>query len=113
MDRESVDTLDLSIAVTDQNTTTGKNTSTSKFEKFIPCPSIGPKLFIDQLQQFSHISAVIHVQVIDLDDTAPVFDLDLSSFEILEFDDLGAGFSSTIIFLFTFQFQQKGIASCL
>ena len=47
--------------------------------------------------------------MIDLDDTAPVFDLDLSSFEILEFDDLGAGFSSTLIFLFTFQFQQKGI----
>ena len=43
---------------------------------------------------------MIHVQVIDLDDTAPVFDLDLSSFEILEFDDLGAGFSSTLIFLF-------------
>ena len=64
---------------------------------------------INQLQQFSHISAVIHVQVIDLDDTAPVFDLDLSSFEILEFDDLGAGFSSTLIFMFIFHFQQKGI----
>ena len=45
--------------------------------------------------------------MIDLDDTAPVFDLDLSSFEILEFDDQGAGFSSTLIFLFTFQFHQR------
>ena len=35
MDRESVDTLDLSIAVTDQNTTTGQNSSTSKFDKFL------------------------------------------------------------------------------
>ena len=47
--------------------------------------------------------------MIDLDDTAPVFDLDLSSFEILEFDDLGAGFSSILIFLFTFQFHQRDI----
>ena len=45
MDREIVDTLDLSIAVTDQNTTTGQNAKTSKFEKFMPCPYKGPKLF--------------------------------------------------------------------
>ena len=45
MDREKVDTLDLSIAVTDQNTTTGQNADASKFEKFMSCPSIGPKLF--------------------------------------------------------------------
>jgi hypothetical protein len=45
MDRESVDTLDLSIAVTDLNTTTGQNASTSKFEKYTPCPSIGSKIF--------------------------------------------------------------------
>ena len=72
-----------------------------------PCyPGI---LFIlNQLQQFSHISAVIHVQVIDLDDTAPVFDLDLSSFEILEFDDLGAGFFQCPNFLVYISVSAEG-----
>ena len=44
MDREKVDTLDLSIAVTDQNTISGQNASTSKFKKTcLVLQYLGPK----------------------------------------------------------------------